>query len=190
MATLDDVDRQRLNSWAAAVDAAATRALRDVLSTFPFEPAAHTIGPPASEADLATLRSRQPWIPDDLLAVCASVGAVDLPDIANGYLMFDAQYILAMPEPDAGVPDRIGEPFDDPVDVVVFGSDGGGALYAVAVGPAGTVYRLRECGYLDGTYFSSGGAGVTVVAEHLAGFLDELLAAVAAFAVDGSITGL
>jgi hypothetical protein len=185
------LDEQRLIGWAAAIDAAAARALRDVLSTLPFEPVAHTVGPPASEADLAALQLRLPWTPEDLLAVCRRVGPVNLPDIANSYFMFEPEYILGvLLYHDDGVPDRIGEPFDEPVDVVIFGSDGGGALYAIAVGDAGTVYRLRECGYQAGVYHSFGGLGVTVVAENLDDFLDELLTAVTAFAVDGSITGL
>ena len=41
---------------------------------------------------------------------------------------------------DDGLPDRIGEPFDEDVDVITFGADGGGTLYGIAVGDTGTVY--------------------------------------------------
>lgn len=185
------MDERRLTSWAAAVDAAATRAAKDVLAHYPYETVAHTIGPPVPEADLTTLRTRLPWIGDDLLAVCRTVGPVHLPDIANGYWMFAPAYLLGvLQEHDDGRPDRIGEPFDTPVDVVVFGSDGGGARYALTVGAPGPVYRLRECAYTDGVYSSSGGWGVTAVAADLDAFLDELLAAVTTFAVDGSIRDL
>ncbi|MEV2237998.1 hypothetical protein [Micromonospora sp. NPDC049891] len=91
---------------------------------------------------------------------------------------------------DDGIPDRIGEPFGEDVDVVIFGADGGGALYAIAVGGISTVYRLRECGYEQGIYSGSADFGVTVVAEDLDDFLDALLAAVATFAANGSITDL
>jgi hypothetical protein len=183
------LDQQRLIDWAEAIEAAVERALRDVVSTYPFEPDEHTVGPPASESDLAALRQRLPWIPDDLLAVARWVGAVSLPDIANGYFMFSPSYIQGVLYHD-GIPDRIGEPFDEYVDVVIFGADGGGTLYAIAVGDIGTVYRLRECGYEQGVYSGSTDFGVTVVAEDLDDFLDVLLAAVAAFTVNGSVTDL
>jgi hypothetical protein len=184
------LDEQRLIDWAEAVEAAVKRALREVVSTYPFEPGKHTVGPPASESDLAALRQRLPWIPDGLLAVARWVGEVSLPDIANGYFMFSPSYIHGMLYHDDGIPDRIDEPLDDDVDVVIFGSDGGGTLYAIAVGDIGTVYRLQECKYEQGVYSGSAGFGVTLVAEGMDDFLDALLAAVAAFAVDGSITDL
>nr|BFE55640.1 hypothetical protein GCM10020063_001660 [Dactylosporangium thailandense] len=156
------------------MQAAVARALRDVLATYPFQPGAQTVGPPASEADLVALRSRVPCVPDDLVAVCRWVGEVSLPDIANGYFMFGPQYIHD------GRADRIGEPFAEDVDVVVFGSDGGGATYAMAVDGVGTVYRLDGCAH----------PGVTGVVDDLDDFLERLLAAVEAFADDGQISGL
>jgi hypothetical protein len=158
-----------------SIEVAVERALREVVSTYPFEPAEHTVGPPASESDLAALRQRLPWIPDDLLAVTTWVGAVSLPDIANGYFMFSPSYIQGVLYHDDGIPDRIGEPFDEDVEVVVFGTDGGGSLYAVAIGDINTVYRLRECRYERGVYSGSADFGVTVVA---------------AFAISGSMTDL
>ena len=52
------------------------------------------------------------------------------------------------------------------------------------------VYRLRECGYDRGVDSGPACFGVTVVAADLDDFLDALLAAVAAFAVNGSIINL
>jgi len=184
------LDQQRLIDRAEAIEAAVERALRDVVSTYPFDPAEHTVGPPASESDLAALRQRLPWIPDDLLDVARWVGAVSLPDIANGYFMFSPSYIQAVLSHDDGIPDRIGEPFDEDVEVVVFGADGGGTLYAIAVDDIGTVYQLRDCGYEQGVYSGSADFSVTIVAEDLDDFLDRLLAAVAAFATNSSITDL
>jgi hypothetical protein len=45
--------------------------------------------------------------------------------------------------------DRIGEPFAEHTDVVVFGSNGGGDLYAVAV-TDGRVFRLQDASYIGG----------------------------------------
>ncbi|WP_433204415.1 SMI1/KNR4 family protein [Dactylosporangium sp. CS-047395] len=184
------LDEQRLVGWGASMRAAVARALRDILSTYPFEPGAQTVGPPAPEADLAALRSRVPWVPDDLVAVCRWVGEVSLPDIANGYFMFGPRYIHGVLDHDDGRADRIGELFAEDVDVVVFGSDGGGTLYAIAVGGVGTVYRLDGCAYQAGAYRGRAGSGVTAVAEHLDDFLERLLAAVEAFADDGRISDL
>ncbi|MEV4140028.1 SMI1/KNR4 family protein [Dactylosporangium sp. NPDC049742] len=184
------MDEQGLAGWKASIEAAVTRALRDIVSTFPFEPDTHTLGPPASQAELAALRSRLPWIPEDLVAVCGSVGEVVLPDIANGLFMFEPDYILNMPDHDDGRPDRIGWPFEREVDVVVFGSDGGGTLYAVAAGATGRVFRLRECSYLAGVYEGVLNVDVTVVAESLDDFLGRLLHAVTVFADDGGIADL
>jgi hypothetical protein len=183
-------DEQRLTMWKASLEAVTARALRDIVSTLPFELGTHIAGQPASEAELAALKSRLPWIPDDLLAVCRWVGAVSLPDIANGYFLFEPRHILGMLDHEDGIPHSIAEPFDEAVDVVVFGSDGGGTLYALAVNAAGTVYRLRECAYQGGAYYGTAGFGVIEVAESLDDFLDKFLAAVSQFADDGSIADL
>ncbi|MEU0561000.1 hypothetical protein [Dactylosporangium sp. NPDC006015] len=184
------MDEQGLAGWRASIEVAVTRALRAIVSTFPFEPGTHTIGPPAPEVELTALRSRLPWIPEDLVGVCGLVGAVCLPDIANGLFMFEPDYILNALDHDDGRPDRIGRPFEREVDVVVFGSDGGGTLYAVAVGATGRVFRLRECSYLAGVYEGALNVDVTVVAETLDDFLRRLLNAVAVFADDGRVTDL
>ncbi|MFF5226038.1 hypothetical protein [Dactylosporangium sp. NPDC000521] len=104
--------------------------------------------------------------------------------------MFEPDFIRNVLDHDDGRPDRIGRPLEREVDVVVFGSDGGGTLYAVAAGATGTVFRLLECSYLAGVYEGDATFGVTVVAESLDEFLDRLLNAVTAFAVDGSIADL
>lgn len=72
---------------------------------------------------------------------------------------------------------------------MVFGSNGGGDLYALAATDSGPVYRLREAAYEDGIYRGTE-RGVTVVGDNLRDFLDRLLAAVEVFAHDGGITDL
>jgi hypothetical protein len=178
-----------LTGWAAGVDAARGRALRDVVSTYPFEADDHVVGPPSSSAELAALCEGMPWLPDDLLALYRVVGPVSLPDIANGYFVHPPDGLLGDPYRDGGRADRIGEPLAQDVDVVVFGSNGGGDLYALAATGGGPVYRLREAAYGDGIYRGTE-CGITVVGNNLGDFLGRLLAAVEAFARDGSITDL
>ncbi|MEU8662153.1 hypothetical protein, partial [Actinoplanes philippinensis] len=117
-------DEQWLDGWAQRLRAAVERALRDVVSAYPYEAGEHEIGPPATARELDELRRRMPWVPDGLIALRRVVGEVSLPDIANGYFLYE-------PHAEHGRPDRLAEPHA--VDVVVFGGDGGGASYAVAV---------------------------------------------------------
>jgi hypothetical protein len=157
-----------LTDWAAHLEAATARAVRDVLATYPFEPGEQRIGPPASAAELAELRERLPWIPADLVTLQRTVGPVSLPDIDNGYFLHPVDTIIGSVEGDG--PDRIDEP------VVVFGSNGGGDLYALGIRD-GRVFRLRGAGYVGGVYEG----GVTEAGTDLGDFLTRLLAEVTAF---------
>jgi hypothetical protein len=175
-----------LGVWATELEAATGRALRDVVSTFPFEAGDHQVGPPASGAELDLLRQRLPWVPDELVALHRHVGPVSLPDIGNGYFLHPIAGVVGMPER-PGRADQIGEPLAGNVDVVVFGGNGGGDLYALAV-TDGRVFRLREAACAGGVYDGTD-EGVTVVGTDLRHFLERFLGAVTAFATDGSITG-
>ncbi|MFD1373678.1 hypothetical protein [Actinoplanes sichuanensis] len=170
--------------WAARLDDAVRQALTDVVSTFPFEADEHSVGPPTTAADLSELLSRMPWAPDGLVALQRSVGPVSLPDIGNGYFLYDVRGLTGVVDHDDGRPDRLAGPHQ--VDVVVFGGDGGGAQYAIALDD-GRVLRLREAAYTGGEY---DGPGITVIARDLPDFLEKLLGAVQAFGDGGRITDL
>jgi hypothetical protein len=159
------------------------------VSTYPFEAGDHTVGPPSSPAELAALREGMPWLPDDLLALYRVVGPVSLPDITNGYFVHPPDSLIGDAYRRGRRADRIREPLAEDVDIVVFGSNGGGDLYALAATGSGPVYRLREAAYEDGIYRGTE-RGITVVGNNLGHFLDRLLAAVEVFARDGSITDL
>jgi hypothetical protein len=178
-----------LTGWAAQVDASVARALRDVVSTYGFEAGEHHVGPPSSAADLAAVRDRMPWVPDELLALFRFVGPVSLPDITNGYFLHLPASVIGHLDHDGGRADRIGEPLTEDVDIVVFGSNGGGDLYAVVVTDSGPVYRLQDAGYEAGTYRRTE-RGIKIVGENLRDFLEKLRAAVEAFAEDGRIADL
>src|SRR5688572_29077571 len=72
-----------LGDWATRLQAAVDRALREVVSQFPFEASDHRVGPAVSATELGLLRRRVPWTPDDLIALHRHVGPVTLPDINN-----------------------------------------------------------------------------------------------------------
>lgn len=172
-----------LGEWATQLQAVAARALRDVVSGYPFEADDHRVGPPASMASLDLLRQRLPWTPDELVALQRCVGPVTLPDICNGYFL---HALTAVDRQDRA--DQIGEPFGERIDVIVFGSNGGGDLYAMAV-TDGRVFRVRDAGYVGGVYNGTD-RGITIVGADLRDFLERLLSAVTAFAADGVITDL
>jgi hypothetical protein len=174
-----------LAEWATQLQAAVERALRDVVSGFPFEADDHRVGPPASGAELDLLRQRLPWTPDELVALHRQVGPVTLPDIGNGYFLHAPDGVLAaLDQQDRA--DQIGEPLAEHIDVVVFGSNGGGDLYAIAV-TDGRVFRLQDASYIGGVYRGTN-HGITVVAADLRDFLERFLNAVNAFAMNGDIT--
>jgi hypothetical protein len=112
------------------------------------------IGEPVAGADLTGL-------PPDLRAFYQVVGEVSLPDVENGY------WIHRPPEP--GVDN--GRPYvlSDGRPIVVFGSDGGGALFALC---GSAVLRLAGGAEVGGVYDED---GATVVAGDLREFLALLL---------------
>ncbi|GIF98117.1 hypothetical protein [Catellatospora citrea] len=131
-----------------------------------------TIGAAATHAELVALTAGELChvMPSDLLIWYRRVREVSLPDIGNGYFLHPPDLVVADAR-GAGVQwiDTDGRPER----VVVFGSDGGGTLYALT--PTGTaVYRLPPGQVLDGVYRDS---AVSTVAPHLVGFLDLLRAA-------------
>jgi hypothetical protein len=176
-----------LGEWATQLNVAVERALRDVVSGLPFEAGDHRVGPPASRVELDLLRQRLPWMPDELVALHRQVGPVTLPDIGNGYFLHALDGLLAMLYQQDRA-DQIGQPRVGRIDAVVFGSNGGGDLYAVAV-TDGRVFRLQDASYIGGVYDSTT-RGITVVGEDLRDFLERFLTAVNAFAVNGDITDL
>ncbi|MCY1145274.1 hypothetical protein OWR29_45360 [Actinoplanes sp. Pm04-4] len=129
-----------------------------------FPPGEHRVGGPASAAELAGLRQLHgDALPADLLLFYGVVAEVDLPDV-------DAGYWIHRPAPageDPGHPRRL----SDGRRIVVFGSDGGGALFALPAGSGGPVLRLSG-GAVVGDVYDADGA--TAVAGDLAVFLSFL----------------
>ena len=172
------MDREWLAEWRASVAVKAGQVLETFQSRFGFEPGRNQLGPPAAEQALASLQAIVPRPAADLIDFYRCIGQVSLPDIGNGYFIHPAD-LVARQAADAQ-PRRIGPPHE--LDVLVFGSDGGGALYAVPAAKPGPVYRLRECSIKDG--IASAGA-IQVVAVDYRTFLQRLQIAVETFAATG-----
>src|SRR5215510_3376242 len=119
------LNEEWLTGWAARIEAATARALRDVVSMYPFDAGDHSVGPPLSPTQLAVLRERMPWVPGELLALYRHVGPVSMPDITNGYFLYPPAGVLTDMYDlyNDGRADHIGKPFTEEVDVVVFGSN-------------------------------------------------------------------
>jgi hypothetical protein len=172
------MDREWLAEWRVSVAVKVDQLLETFRSRFGFEPGLNQLGPPAAEQALASLQTIVPRPAADLINFYRCVGQVSLPDIGNGYFIHPAD-LVARQAAD-GEPRRIGPPHQ--LDVLVFGSDGGGALYAVPAAKPGPVYRLRECSIKDGIAIAG---DIQVVAMDYRTFLQHLEIAVETFAATG-----
>ncbi|MFJ4103887.1 hypothetical protein [Amycolatopsis japonica] len=106
----------------------------------------------------------------ELLDFYAVVRQVSLPDLGNGTFVHSARHVLTGLR--GAMPTLLGGVTEDPI--IVFGSDGGGALFALSTSGRG-VYRLFGGAFVAGTY-DADQAGVTTVAPDLRRFLDTVLA--------------
>jgi hypothetical protein len=105
-------------------------------------------------------------VPEDLVVFYRRVGRVSLPDVGSGFFVHSVGQAVAGLWGD--LPTRIVGARED--SIVVFGSDGGGALFALSVTDGATVYRLPPSG-VEGGVYREGVLPCEVVASDLAGFL-------------------
>ncbi|MFC6566037.1 SMI1/KNR4 family protein [Actinoplanes utahensis] len=132
---------------------------------FGFPPEEHEVAGPVSEEQLAGLAELHgDGLPADLVTFHRVVAEVDLPDVENGYWIHSPP----LPGEDPGHPRRL----TDGRRVVVFGSDGGGGLFALTAGPGSPVLRLAGGSFLGGAYDADHAAPV---AADLQEFLTSLL---------------
>jgi hypothetical protein len=181
------VDGDWLDVWRASLASAVERVVSGFEDTYGFPPDDHTIGPPGSAQELDALSALPVPVPGDLIDFYARIGAVTLPDVGNGYFIHSPALVARHAR--AGELQRIGPPID--TEVLVFGSDGGGAQYALPLAGAGAgpVYRLSEVAVEAGVADAETGA-VQVVADDFAQFLGLLLFATETFAASGDLIDL
>ena len=107
------------------------------------------------------------------------VDEVSLPDVWNGYFLGPAERIVRA-QSDPSSP-RVVTWNGEPKEVLVVGSDGGGALYCVVKAEAGPVLRLHEVAVSEGLAVTPPGE-IQQLAADFPDFLEELALAVQTFA--------
>ncbi|MFI9050267.1 S1 RNA-binding domain-containing protein [Streptomyces sp. NPDC053427] len=128
-----------LTSWVRGTAAELGERMTDFEATYGYPPAPNGIRPAAPDRDpaVALRLASHPAVAPDLATLYATVQEVSLPDIGNGYFIHSAEHVLRDLTAEGPV-----RPGPDPGDTaVVFGSDGGGILFALD--GRGRVHRSR-----------------------------------------------
>jgi hypothetical protein len=153
--------------------------MRDFEQRYGYPPDDHHVAGPTRSTVLWELRVHR-VLPGDIVDFYERIGAVVLPDVHVGYFVHDLDAVTSGIAGD--LPTRVRGSVE--AEVVCFGSDGGGELFALDVRDGGPVYRL-PCSAMDGqVYEESDLLPVEVVARSFPDFLTRLRAATANF-VDG-----
>ncbi|MCF0081662.1 SMI1/KNR4 family protein [Streptomyces lomondensis] len=136
-------------------------------STFGYPPDDNCVVP-ASTSESGESSSLDD-LPQELITFYRHVDRVSLPDVGSGFFVHPVDQTLGGMRGD--LPTRIVGSRED--SVVVFGSDGGGALFALSTSDESTVYRLPPARVEDGVY-TEGSIPCEVVAPGLAAYLSLL----------------
>jgi hypothetical protein len=178
------MDLGHLVAWSRMVQDAVESIVAGFEDSYGYPPAGNVIEGP-DELGTARLAAAGSAVPADLLDLYAAVGAVNLPDVGNGLFLHSAARVVDAHE--ARELWRIAGRHQ--ADVIVFASDGGGTLYALASPTGSPVFRL-PAGQVVGGVYESGDPRFEIVAASLAGFLGGLRYAVDQFAATGRIVEL
>ncbi|WP_153040510.1 hypothetical protein [Actinoplanes sp. TFC3] len=155
------MDQVWIEQWRGDVRAGIATMLATFESRFGFAPGEHEVSGPATAAELAGLvELHGDAVPAALLAFYRVVAEVRLPDVSNGYWI----HRPPLPGEDPGHPRLL----SDGRTVVVFGSDGGGAMFALS---GEVVLRLAGGVFPDADYEAE---HATEVAVSLQDFLQSL----------------
>ncbi|MET8087116.1 hypothetical protein [Micromonospora sp. NPDC005237] len=174
------MDSGQLVIWREDLREAVASAMLDFEDRYRYPPGENAVSGPDTTA-AARIAAARPAIPAVLVDLYAAVGAVDLPDIGNGFFLHTASHVTHAHE----ARDLWHVSGRHHADVVVFASDGGGTQYALATPAGSPVYRLPPDLVLDGIY-SSDDPHFNVAAPDLSNFLDRLLQAVKTFAASST----
>lgn len=163
-------------AWREALRTATAAAVLDFETRYGYPPGDNGVSQPET-AGVALVTAAGPAIPADLGKLYAVVGAVDLPDVGNGFFLHRVAQLTG------GDLRQVRGRHD--ADVVVFASDGGGTRYALATPAGSPVYRLPP-GHVVGGVYTSDDPCFGVAVPDLATFLTGLLRAVEEFAGSGA----
>lgn len=169
-----DLDSEWLCQWRDDTTDAVAAAMSTFEARMGYPPGDNRVAVALSAGRLAEIDEKLPRLHRDLVLLARVLGETRLPDIGNGWYLLSPMYQA-----------RVSAPYD--VDIVLFASDGGGTNYAVPVGEAGPVLRLREVAEVAGVY---DGHRVDVTQRDLRSFMAGLRDAVRLFAHNGGIADL
>ncbi|MET8045434.1 hypothetical protein ABZU25_31775 [Micromonospora sp. NPDC005215] len=135
-------------------------------SRFGYPPGENVLVRVASEAESeGNLPPVAVGVSEDLLCFYGQVERLSLPDLDSGFFIHQFAEVVNGEQPKI----LAGDVSDS---IVVFGSDGGGGLFALSV-TQGNVYSLSG-GALIGDIYETEGHGVTIISRDLWGFLEGL----------------
>ncbi len=159
-----------IGEWAGRMDALGSTFMEQFTSKFGYPPDENYVARTESSgsAEVSGVAGVE-GVPDDLVTFYRHVEQVSLPDVDSGFFVHPEGRTVAGLR--GGLPTRIAGSRED--SVVVFGSDGGGSLFALSATDGSTVYRLPPS-RVEGDVYTSGPIPPEVVASDLAGFLSLL----------------
>lgn len=152
--------------WADEIRRLAAEFQAGFESRYGYPPGDHVISGPTDPAIMEEAASRTEAIPAVLLDFYRVCGGVSLPDVGVGYFVVPLRRVLDGLDVDDPV--RMRGSWDVPI--VVFGSDGGGTLFALHAESGEPAYALPSGPVHDQVYEDSL-IPTSVIADDLPGFL-------------------
>ncbi|MFE9743233.1 hypothetical protein [Streptomyces sp. NPDC006477] len=140
--TDDRLDAQWLRGWCEQTDSALAKLMASFQARFGFEPGSNKVVVASEESHQATdaLVELTP-IPSDLTTMYWVIDEVSFPDVENGYFVHPASLVADRFRAYGAVQIDGKEP------ALVFASDGGGHLFALA--GSGRIWRSTTTSWLD-----------------------------------------
>ncbi|WP_233290491.1 hypothetical protein [Kitasatospora sp. MBT66] len=136
------LDAEWLRGWCGRADAALAKLMESFQARHGFEPGSNVVVHASAASHQATdaLVELTP-IPSDLTTMYLVIAEVSLPDVENGYFVHPASLVAEHFRDYGAVQIDGGEP------ALVFASDGGGHLFALA--GSGRVWRSTTASWFD-----------------------------------------
>jgi hypothetical protein len=159
---------ENLSRWAEEMSLIASKVAQNFEATFGYPPGTNVVARADTDSgSRAVALLSDHGINGDLLDLYSKIEKVSLPDVDRGFFIHSAEEVSDGIRD--GQPTKLTGAVDE--DIVVFGSDGGGALFALS--PANKVYRL-DGGAMVGSVYDAGDGDVSIIAWDLWGFLEFL----------------